>query len=119
MKRETAAASGVLGLSVLIAGCCLGPALFLLSGVSVAALGSLTVFEPVRPYLIAVGAALLLYAGVRIFRAEPSSATPVCAEDACAPDSPSRRLSRSLFWVASGIYVVAVSYPAVLSAYYS
>lgn len=118
MKRETLATGGVLGLSVLIASCCLGPALFLLFGVSAGALGSLSVFEPVRPYLIVVGGVLLLYAGVRIFRSGPVAGQAECADDACAPRSPARRLSRRLFWVASGIYLVAVAYPTVLAALY-
>ena len=117
MKRETLAAGGVLGVSVLIASCCLGPALFLLFGVSVTALGSLSVFEPVRLYLIA-GGGVLLYAGARILRAKTAGAVTECAEDACAPGSSSRRLTRRLFWVAGGIYVVAVGYPTILAAFY-
>lgn len=118
MKRESLATGGVLGLSVLIASCCLGPALFLLFGVSVGALGSLSVFEPARPYLIAVGGGLLLCAGVRIHRNPPAATEAECADDACAPRSPARRLSRRLFWVASGLYVLAVAYPTVLAALY-
>ncbi len=116
MKRETLAAGGALGLSVLIASCCLGPALFLLFGVSVGALGSLSIFEPFRPYLIAAGGLLLLYAGVRILRPAPAGTEVGCEGEACAPDAPSRRLSRRLFWVASLLYVVAVAYPTVLGA---
>lgn len=118
MKRETLATGGVLGLSVLIASCCLGPALFLLFGVSVGALGALSVFEPVRPYLIGVGGALLLYAGWRIHRPAPAGEEAECADEACASRSPARRLSRRLFWVASGTYVIAVAYPTVVAALY-
>jgi mercuric ion transport protein len=118
MKRETLATGGVLGLSVLIASCCLGPALFLLFGVSVSALGALSVFEPVRPYLIGLGGALLLYAGWRIHRTAPAGQEAECAENACAPRSPARRVSRRLFWVATGIYAVAVAYPAVVATLY-
>ena len=116
MKRETLATGGVLGLSVLIGSCCLGPALFLLFGVSAGALGSLSVFEPFRPYLIAAGGLLLVYAGYRVLRPLPAGAEVACEGDACAPDAPSRRLSRRLFWVASLLYVVAVAYPTVLVA---
>ncbi|MFQ5699376.1 MAG: mercuric transporter MerT family protein [Myxococcota bacterium] len=116
MKRETLATGGVLGLSVVIASCCVAPALFLLFGVSVGALGSLSIFEPVRPYLIVLGGGLLLYAGVRIFRAAPATAGSECAQDACAPDAPSRRLTRWLFWMASAVYVIAVAYPMLLGA---
>lgn len=118
MKRETLATGGVLGLSVLIASCCLGPALFLLFGVSATALGSLAVFEPVRPYLIALGGALLVYAGWRVHRTPQPATEAACADDTCAPNSPTRWLSRRLFWVASAVYLVAVAYPTVLAAFY-
>ena len=79
--------------------------------------GSLSVFEPVRPYLISLGGALLLFAGWRIHRTPPAGTEAECADDACAPRSPARRLSRRLFWVASGVYLVAVAYPTVLAAF--
>lgn len=118
MKRETLATSGVLGLSVLIASCCLAPALFLLFGVSVSALGSLAVFEPVRPYFITAGGAILLYAGVRIFRPARASAPAQCLDGACAPESSSRLLTRRLFWVATAAYLSAVAYPTILATFY-
>jgi membrane protein implicated in regulation of membrane protease activity len=68
VKKETLATGGVLGLSFLIASCCVAPALFLLFGISVSALGVLAVFEPYRPIFIALGAAALLYAAQRIYR---------------------------------------------------
>lgn len=118
MKRETLATGGILGLSVLIASCCLGPALFLLFGVSVGALSALSIFEPYRPLFIALGGALLAYAGWRIFRPVPVEATTDCADDACAPASPSRRASRVLFFAASAVYLLAIVYPNVLAAIY-
>lgn len=90
----------------------------MLFGVSVGALSSLSVFEPMRPYLIGLGGALLLYAGGRIRRRARAGAGPECADEACSPISPARRLNRGLFWIASGIYIVAASYPAVLGALY-
>jgi len=118
MKREALATGGALGLSVLIASCCLGPALFLLFGVSVGALGWFSIFEPLRPYLIALGGVLLLYAGLRIHRTPQRIPEVECGNGACAPGSRSRRLSRGLFWIVSGIYIVAVAYPAVVEALY-
>jgi mercuric ion transport protein len=118
MKRETLATGGVLGLFVLIASCCLAPALFLLFGVSVSALGALSVFEPYRPYFIVTGGALLLYAGIRIFRPAPAEVAADCADGACAPRSPSRRLTRALFLAASALYVLAIIFPNVLAALY-
>ncbi len=116
--REKLALGGVLGLSALIASCCLGPALFLLFGVSVGALGAFSALEPLRPALIAAGGGLLAYAGWRIHR--PAGATPggACAEGACAPEAPGRRLLRRLFWVAAAVYALAVGYPVILETLY-
>lgn len=118
MKRETLATGGILGLSVLIASCCLGPALFLLFGVSVGALGALAVFEPYRPLFITLGGALLVYAGWRIFRPVPAEVAADCPDDACAPGSPSRRRNRALFVAAAAVYVLAIVYPEILAAFY-
>ncbi len=68
MKKETLATGGVLGLSFLIASCCIGPTLFLMLGVSVGALGVFSVLEPYQPYFIGAGVLALGFAGHRIFR---------------------------------------------------
>ena len=114
MKKETLATSGVLGLSVLIASCCIGPTLFLLFGVSVGALGALSVLEPYQPVLIGAGLAALAFAGHRIFRDSP--AEEACADDACAPDSRSRQFTRRFFIVAVVLFMGAAAYPYVLNA---
>ncbi len=114
MKKETLATSGALGLSVLIASCCIGPTLFLLFGVSVGALGMFSVLEPYQPIFIGAGLVVLGFAGYRIFRESP--AEEACAEDACAPDSRSRRFTRRLFIVAVVLFMGAAAYPYVLNA---
>jgi hypothetical protein len=78
----------------------------------------LSLFEPYRPYFIAGGGALLLYAGTRIFGPVPADAAADCPADACAPRSPSRRRTRVLFLAASAVYVLAIIYPNVLAALY-
>lgn len=116
-RGEKLALGGALGLSALIASCCLGPALFLLFGVSVGALGTLSALEPFRPAFIAVGGALLAFAGWRIHRPAPAAPGP-CAGEACAPDAPGRRSLRRLFWLAVALYAAAVAYPVILGALY-
>ena len=114
MKKEPIATGGALGLSFLIASCCLGPAMFLLFGVSVGALGALSVLEPYQPYFIGAGVLALGFAGYQIFR--PAEVGADCGDDACAPDSQSRRFTRRFFIVAVVLFVVATAYPYVLSA---
>ncbi len=88
MRGERLATGGAIGASLLIASCCVAPTLFLLFGVSLGALGSLSALEPYRPAFIAVGGAALLYAGRRIYSPARSDAED-CADDSCAPGPPS------------------------------
>ncbi len=114
MKKETLATGGAIGLSVLIASCCIAPALFLVFGVSIGALGALSALEPYQPYFIAAGALALGFAGHQIFRSAETDAD--CGDDACAPDSRSRRLTRRFFLLAVVLFVGAAAYPFVLNA---
>ncbi len=114
MKKETLATGGALGLSVLIASCCLGPTLFLLFGVSVGALGAFSVLEPYQPYFMGAGVLALGFAGHQIFRSAEMDTD--CGDDACAPDSRSRRFTRRFFIVAVVLFMGAAAYPYVLNA---
>ena len=112
MNKETLATGGAIGLSVLIASCCIAPALFLAFGVSIGALGALSALEPYQPYFIGAGVLALGVAGHQIFR---SGDAADCADDACAPASRSRRLTRRLFFVAVALFALAISYPYLLN----
>ncbi len=114
MNKETLATSGALGLSVLIASCCIGPTLFLLFGVSVGSLGAFSVLEPYQPIFIGAGLVALGFAGDRIFRTSPTGEE--CADDACAPDSRTRRFTRRFFIVAVVLFMGAAAYPYLLNA---
>jgi mercuric ion transport protein len=114
MKKETLATGGAIGLSVLIASRCIAPTLFLLFGVSIGALGALSTLEPYQPYFIGAGVLALGFAGRRIFGSAEIDAA--CADDACAPDSQSRRVTRRFFLLAVALFVAASAYPYVLTA---
>lgn len=103
-----------LGLSFLVASCCLAPSLFLLFGVSVTALGAFTALAPYQGYLVAAGLGSLGVAGYRIFAG--SADEEACADPACAPGGPQRRRLRQLFFAAAGIFTIAALYPYVLDA---
>ena len=114
MKKETLATSGAIGLSVLIASCCIAPTLFLVFGVSIGALGTLSALEPYQPYFIGAGILALGFAGHQIFRS--SDIEGDCGNDACAPDSRTRRFTRRFFIVAVVLFMGAAAYPYVLNA---
>lgn len=112
MNKETLATGGAIGLSVLIASCCIAPTLFLAFGVSIGALGALSALEPYQPYFIGAGVLALGVAGYQTFRAGDAAD---CADDGCAPASRSRRFTRRLFFVAVALFALAISYPYLLN----
>ncbi len=101
MKKETLVTGGAIGASLLIASCCVAPALILLFGVSVGALGTLTALEPFRPYLIVLGGFALLYSGTKIYRPAPVGGDSACEVAACSPESSPVRRTRKLYLVAA------------------
>ena len=116
MKRENLAVGGAFGASLLIASCCVAPALILLFGVSVGGLGMLSSLEPYRPIFIGVGGASLLYAGWRAWRPARLDAAEACLDESCAPGSSRRRRTRQLVTVAVILYGLAIAYPYALAA---
>ncbi len=74
MSKETVALSGgALGTAVLYAAGCVGSKLLILLGLSAGAVGAGVSPGPVLWLVSALGAAVLLYAGWRIYRATPRS----------------------------------------------
>ncbi len=114
MRRETFAAAGTIGASLLIASCCLGPTLFLLFGVSIAGLGYLSSLEVYRPYFIVGGGAALLYAAWGAWSPPRAAASgETCSTGACAPAAP--RSVRGVVLVALALYVASIAYPWILA----
>ena len=117
MRRENLATGGAIGASLLIASCCLAPAIFLLFGISLGALGALSGLEPYRPIFIAAGGLALLYAAWRIHRTAPTAEDAACADGACAPGGPARSRARRLLAGALLIYGLSIVYPYALEAF--
>ncbi len=113
MKKETLATGSAIGISALIASCCIAPTLFLVFWVSIGALGVLSALEPYQPYFIAAGVLALVFAGHQIFGSSEIEAERV--DDPCAADSRSRRFIRRFFFVAVALFGLAIAYPYVLN----
>jgi len=116
MNKERLAAGGAIGVSFLIASCCIAPAIFLLFGVSVGALGALSALEPYRPIFMVAGGMALVYAGGWIFRPARRGQPADCEDGACAPAGPARRRTRMLFAIAVVAFAAAVAYPYVIAS---
>jgi hypothetical protein len=91
----------------LIASCCLGPAIFLVFGATIGALGSLGVLEPYRPYFMAAGFGFWGYGFFRLYL-RPVASTGVECGTACERPS---RAARSILWVGLGVLLFAVALP--------
>lgn len=100
-KKVAATTGGAIGISAfasLIGLCCIGPWAVVLFGVS----GAVTMarWAPLRPYIVAVAAAMLVWAFWRVYRPRP-----VCDDGTC-PAGPSMWL-KAMLWVAAVMVVLA------------
>lgn len=103
-KKVATTTGGAIGISAFasfIGLCCIGPWAVVLFGVS----GAVTMarWAPLRPYILAVAAAMLAWAFWRVYRTQP-----VCDDGSCptSPTSPTVWL-KTLLWVAAGLIVLA------------
>ncbi len=88
--------------------CCLGPLILGSVGLGAAMLGT---FAPLRPYFLAVSAALLASGFYFVYR--KPRAVQACEGEVCASDSRTRRMARPLLWLAT----VAVAALALFPSY--
>ena len=61
-KKQKLSLTGIVISALLAISCCIGPAVFLLTGASISFLGTLSFLEPYRPFFIATGTLFLLIA---------------------------------------------------------
>ncbi len=85
--------------------CCAGPVLAVTLGVSGA--GFASIFEPLRPYLLA-GTAALLVLGFYLLHREDEKA---CAPGKVCADAKVRRRMKITLWIATGFAVLFAAYP--------
>jgi mercuric ion transport protein len=88
--------------------CCVGPLLLLTLGIGGAWVGSLTAFEPFRPYLIV---ATLVFLGVAFHRLY--LAPQVCEPGTPCADPRTRTRQRVIFWTVSVLIVGLLAVPYV------
>jgi mercuric ion transport protein len=106
MKKETVASCSIVATSFLAASCCIGPAIFVVFGASIAFLGRLTFMEAFRPYLLGAGGGLLGYSFWRLYLKK--------TECNCKGDVRAQRIARVVFWFGFAAIVFAASFQTIL-----
>ncbi len=97
---------GTILTSSLVASCCIGPAIFIISGASVGFLSGLSFLEPATPYLIGTAFLMLGYSFWKLYLKKPD-----CA---CKEDLRARKIARGIFWVGFTALTIAVSFQKVV-----
>ncbi len=110
MKSENITSMGTVAASVLASICCVGPLLFLVSGVSVGFLGNFTFLDPFRFYLLAAAFLMLSFSFWKLY--------VKLARCACDADIRARRISRTVFWTGTVVFVVAASFSKIALLFY-
>ncbi len=106
MRRENLAGAGTIMAALLAASCCIGPAVFIVFGVSVGFLGKLSFLDAYSPYFIGMAVLLLGYSFSKLYF------RPV--ECACEEDFKARKVSRVIFWVGTVSLIFALTFQKAL-----
>ena len=107
----TLATSGLA--AILASTCCLGPLVLVSLGLGGAWVSNLTALEPFRPWFLGAAIVALILAYRRIFRpAVACKPGEVCAVPA------TRRAYQLIFWVVTGLVIVAFGFPYFAPLFY-
>jgi mercuric ion transport protein len=111
MKTENYTGIGAILSSLLIASCCIGPAVFVIFGTSLSFLGWFSVFEPYQGYFMAIAAVLLSVSFWKLYLKKSD-----CDYD--ENDTRINFISKVIFWIGLAFFIIAISLPRVLLLIY-
>jgi mercuric ion transport protein len=108
-RGQVVTALGAITAAVLASLCCIGPVLFVTLGVGA---GLASRFEPLRPLFSALTVVLLAIGFYTVYGARPAPAAGACtAGGKCTPSARHRRRDRMVFWGATVIALVVLTFP--------
>lgn len=110
MKKENVSSMGTVLASLLATSCCIGPAIFVVFGISIGFLSKLTLLAVLRPYLLGGAFLMLSYSFWKLYLKKPD-----CA---CAEDIRARRIARVILWLGFVALVFAASFQKVIAWIY-
>lgn len=103
-KQTLFATGGVVG-AILASTCCVAPLLLLTLGISGAWIGTLTAFEPYKPYFAAMA---LIFIGLG-FRQVYFKAKPACVEGSYCARPESSLITKTVLWLATMLVALALT----------
>lgn len=106
MKKENISSVGTILTSFFAASCCVGPAVFIVTGTSVGFLSRLSFLEPVTPYMLVIAFLMLSYSFWKLYLKK--------LDCDCNQDVWTRKIARIIFWVGFTSLLLAVSFPKVI-----
>jgi len=111
MRKENISSIGTIIASLLATSCCIGPAIFVVFGTSVGFLGSLSIFEPYRPYFLVAAGLMLGFSFWKLYL------KPQDCE--CEEDIRVRRIARIILWIGFALFLFALSFQKLLIWFYA
>lgn len=111
-ESKTLLAGGIA--AVLASVCCVGPLVLVAFGLGGAWAGNLTLLEPLRPMLLIIAVAALVFAYRKIFLAPASSceAGTVCAV------AKTQSTYKAVFWVVTALVLLSLGFPSLAPLFY-
>lgn len=110
MKSVNISNIGTIIVSFLAASCCIGPAIFVVFGVSFGSLAKFGFLEPFKLYFLGVGFLMLGFSFWKLYLKKQD-----CN---CKEDIRSRRIARSIWWVGLFTLLFAATFQTILLHFY-
>lgn len=117
MNRDRIQRTTVIGsilTAVAASACCIGPLILLSLGIGGAWVGALTALEPYRPWFLGIAIALIIIAGVQIWRRRRAA----CPVDSLCADPRGSRFYLMFFWIAVILIAIAAFSPVLAPLFY-
>ena len=110
MKKENISTTMAVIVSFLAASCCIGPAIFIVFGVSAGFLGNFGFLEVYKPYFLSAGFLMLSFSFWKLY---------IKKRDCdCKEDIRMQKISRGIFWFGVILFTFALSFQKILIWFY-
>lgn len=106
MKKENISSTIAVIVSFLAVSCCIGPAIFVIFGVSAGFMGNLGFLEVYKPYFLGAGFLMLSFSFWKIYIKKRT-----CD---CTEDIRMKKISKGIFWFGFILLVTAASFQKIL-----
>lgn len=106
MNKANISSLGTIAAALLAKLCCIGPAVFIVSGTSLGFMGGLSFLSPYKNYLLGAAVIMLGYSFRRIYLKK--------TDCACRENIRSRKIERGIFWLGVAALVFTATFSKIL-----